>query len=578
MTELPLAERPESTSPPAAQTGRGLAGAASLISLGNVASRVLGLARETVIADLFGATGFVSAFRVAALVPTIFYDLLVGGMVSSALVPVFSEYAEKDRDELWRLASLMLSLAVAVLAVAVLLIELAAPGLALLLAPGYRSDPELMQALVRLLRIVAPAMLFLSLSGIITGLLYALKRFAFPAFTAAAFNATMVAVTLVGTLAFGWGIEIVAVGLLGGAAVQVGLQLPGLRGARLRPSFNWNHPGLRRIAVLYLPVILGLVIDQGANVLDRNLASRIPEPQTIAWMQFATTLIQFPLGLVSAAISLAILPTLSRYAAMENGDRRLEIRDRRLEIGDQNSPPGSQTPTPQSPTLRVPISQSPFMDILVRGLKMVLILIIPATVGLFVLAGPVIALLFEHGDFTPFDTQQTALALRFYLLGLTFAAIDQPLIFAYYARQNTLTPALVGLLAVGLYLASALTPTLFHPLRMTDLVLANSIKLSGHALVMLWLIGRGGWLRGRGLLPTALKALLAAGAMGAALAGLLRFLQPLLPPGAVLNEILLVGLAGLAGLVIYGLLLLALRVPEAGALLALLQSRRRGQP
>lgn len=550
MAESSTSHVPEKLTPsslPAPAGGRGLAGAASLISLGNVISRVLGLARETVIADLFGATGPVSAFRIAALVPTMFYDLLVGGMVSSALVPVFSEYAERDRAELWRLASLLFSLAVTVLAVIVLLIEVAAPWLAAFLGAGYgRSDPELLQILTRLLRIVTPAVFFLSISGLLTGLLYALKRFAYPAFTAAAFNATIVVVTLVGALGFGWGIEIVAVGLLGGAIIQVILQAPGLKGARLRPSFDWSHPGLRRIGLLYLPIILGLAIDQGANALDRILATYIPATQTIAWMQFATTLIQFPLGLVAAAISLAILPTLSRYAAAEKSEPRSADRP------------------------------SPFMDILGRGLKMVLVLIIPATVGLFVLAEPVIRLLFEHGDFTPFDTQQTALALRFYLLGLTFAAVDQPLIFAYYARQNTLTPALVGLLGVGLYLAAALTPTLFRPLQMTDLVLANSIKLAGHALVMLWLIGRGGRLRGLGLGRTAVKALLAAGVMGLATAGLLRVLQPLLPAGPLLNELLLVGLASLAGLAVYGLLLLLLRAPEVQLVLGLLARFRGG--
>lgn len=552
MAESGTSHVPEKLTPsslPAPAGGRGLAGAASLISLGNVISRVLGLARETVIADLFGATGPVSAFRIAALVPTMFYDLLVGGMVSSALVPVFSEYAERDRAELWRLASLLFSLAVTVLAVIVLLIEVAAPWLAAFLGAGYgRSDPELLQILTRLLRIVTPAVFFLSISGLLTGLLYALKRFAYPAFTAAAFNATIVVVTLVGALGFGWGIEMVAVGLLGGAIIQVILQAPGLKGARLRPSFDWRHPGLRRIGLLYLPIILGLAIDQGGNALDRILATYIPATQTIAWMQFATTLIQFPLGLVAAAISLAILPTLSRYAAASAG---------------KSEPHSADRPTP-------------FMDILGRGLKMVLVLIIPATVGLFVLAEPVIRLLFEHGDFTPFDTQQTALALRFYLLGLTFAAVDQPLIFAYYARQNTLTPALVGLLGVGLYLAAALTPALFRPLQMTDLVLANSIKLAGHALVMLWLIGRGGRLRGLGLGRTAVKALLAAGVMGLATAGLLRVLQPLLPAGPLLNELLLVGLASVAGLAVYGLLLFLLRAPEVQLVLGLLARFRGG--
>ena len=503
-----------------------MARAALLIALGNVISRILGLARETVIANLFGATEMVSAFRVAQTIPIMFFDLLVGGMISSALVPVFSEQAERDRAALWHLASLVLSLAVVVLGVVVLILELVTPQIAFLLAGGF--DPALLQVTARLMRITIPAVFFLSLSGIVTGLLYALKRFALPAFTAAIFNATIVIVALVGAVQFDWGIETLAFGLLLGSALQVGLQLPGLRDARLRFEIDLHHPALRRIGKLYLPIILGLVISQTAIALDRNFASRTGE-QSIAWMQFATTIIQFPLGLVSAAISLAILPTLSRLATA-NGD---------------------------------PVdSNNEFMDTLAGGLRLVLILIIPATIALFVLAKPIVQLLFEHGDFTPVDTQQTVLALRFYLLGLTFAAIDQPLIFAYYARQNTLTPALIGLLGVGFYLIAALLPTLFRPLTMTDLVLANSIQLTGHALVMLWLINRVAPLGGRGLAATAVKAGAAAVVMGAGLWRVLPILTTWLPTERFTGEALLVGLLGLLGGSIYLLILMMLRLPE----------------
>ncbi|NJN98920.1 MAG: murein biosynthesis integral membrane protein MurJ, partial [Anaerolineales bacterium] len=197
-TETTLTSSATAGATPAETTG--MARAAALIAAGNIVSRVLGLARETVIANLFGATGMVSAFRVAQIIPTMLYDLLVGGMVSSALVPVFSEQAERDRTGLWHLASLMLSLAVVVLGVIVLLIELTTPQIAFLMAGGF--EPELLAATARLMRITTPAVLFLSLSGIITGLLYALKRFALPAFTAAVFNAVIVATALLGGV--GW--------------------------------------------------------------------------------------------------------------------------------------------------------------------------------------------------------------------------------------------------------------------------------------------------------------------------------------------------------------------------------------
>jgi putative peptidoglycan lipid II flippase len=520
----------------------GIAGAATIIALGNVASRVLGLVREMVIAYLFGATGLVSAFDVAARVPRMLFDLLIDGLVSSALVPVFSELAERDRDELWRVASIMLSLATLVMSAGVLLLELFAPLVAWLMSGGF--EPELLQLTARLMRVTAPAVVFLSLAGITTGLLYALKRFTLPAFTAAVFNASVVVVALVLTGLLGWGIESLALGLLIGSMMQVALQLPGLRNARLRFSLDWHHPELRRIARLYAPVVLGLVVSQVGIVIDRNLASRTGA-QSIAWMRFATTLVQFPLGLVSVAIAMAILPTLSRQALSP----------------DQSS-------------------LDEFMNTLVTGLKMVLVLILPAVVGLFVLAVPVVTLVFEHehGNFTSFDTQQTAQALRLYLLGTTFAAIDLPLVYAFYARKNTLTPALVGVLGVGLYLVAALIPALVRDLRMTDLVLANSIQLTGHALVMLWLIHhRVGRLSGRSLERTTLKALAASLVMGGAVYGTARWLVTRFSVEMLLHEVIVVGGAALVGLMVYGALVTLLRIEEVGAFLALIRRRLGGR-
>jgi putative peptidoglycan lipid II flippase len=505
----------------------GMAQAALLIAAGNITSRLLGLARETVIAQLFGASGLVSAFRIAQIIPTMLYDLLVGGMISSALVPVFSEQAERDRQTLWYLASLILSLIIVGMGIVVLLIELAAPQVAFLLASGF--DQELLDPTTRLLRITTPAVLFLSVAGIMTGLLHALKRFTWPAFTATLFNATIVIVALVGTSALGWGIESLAIGLLLGALLQVILQLPGLRDAQFRFTLELRHPILHRMGKLGLPIILGLVISQVAIVLDRNLASWTGE-QSIAWMQFATTIIQFPLGLISAAISLAILPTLSRLASEPEG-------------------------------------LSPFIETLSMGLRLVLVLIIPATVALFILAPPVVALLFERGQFTAFDTQQTTLALRLYLIGLPFAAIDQPLIFAFYARQNTLTPALVGLLGVGFYLVAALAPLLFRPLQMTDLVLANSIQLMGHALVMLWLVHRVASLRHQRLGLTLLKALGGASLMGLCLVWSAVFWQNLFPTNGFIAQVCRLALLIILGSGAYLISLILLKGEELQLLL-----------
>lgn len=543
-TQLP-ALIPVEAEPP--QAGR-IARAAVIIALGNVASRALGLVRETVKADLFGATGLVSAFEVAAVVPTIIYDLLIGGVISSALVPVFSEYAPKGRrDDLWFLVSSLVSLVLVVLTLFVLIVELFAPQVAQLLGSGL-SD-ELLGETARLLRLTVPAVVFMSLSGVMTGVLYALKRFTLPALTAVIFNASIVLVAL--TMWQRWGIASLAVGLLVGAIFQVVLQTPGLRDARIRFNLNLHHPGLRRIGRLYIPVILSLIVGQLAVVLSYRLASYTGD-QSISWMRYAATLIQFPLGLVATAVSVAILPTLSQQA-----------------VG------GREHAADEKPNAKL----EPFRVTLVQGLKLVLILIIPATAGLFVLAKPVVALVFEHGGFTPIDTHFTTQALRFALLGLIFAAVDQPFIFAFYARQDTWTPALVGMAGVFVYLLVALLPTLFGPLTLNGLILANSIQLAFHALAMLWLLQRDlNGLRNRGLSRLTLKASGASLVMGGVTWFIAKMLDQALMPGGLLAELSVILGAATVGFAVYVILMALLKADSGELLRDLLHRRRETRP
>ena len=292
----------------------GIARSAGIIAAGNISSRVLGMGRMTLIAGIFGATGLVSAYQVAATVPIMTYELLVGGVLSSALVPIFSEYAaSRHRKDLSRLVSTVLGITLLVLIGVVLLIEIFAPQIARALGGGF--PPELQAISANLIRVSGIALLFLGLSGVITAILYTLKRFALPSFGAAAFNVGIIicAVFLSGRL----GIYSLAIGIVVGSLIQLLIQVPALRGVTLGISFDLSHPGLRRIARLYLPVLAGLVITQIQIAVDRNLASHTGE-QSIAWMMNATTLIQFPHGLIAVAISLAVLPALSRLFAIKD--------------------------------------------------------------------------------------------------------------------------------------------------------------------------------------------------------------------------------------------------------------------
>jgi len=523
-TSSQLAEAPPST--------EGIAKAAGILSLGNVASRVLGLVRETVIADVFGASPWVSAFEVASRVPTIIYDLLIGGLLSAALVPVFSDYASPEkRQELWRIFSVVLSLTVVILGLIVFLLELLAPLVTWLLGGGF--DAQLQAVTTRMIRIILPAVLFFGLSGMVTGLLYTLKRFTYPAFGAAIYNFGIITCALL--LADKVNIYSLGLGILLGAMLQLAIQLPDLHDVRFSFSLDLSDPALRRILGLYLPVVLGLVVSEIGIIIDRNLASRTGG-ESIAWMRFATQLIQLPIGLVSTAVSLAILPTLSQY--------------------------GSEASSEQNSISNVKRQTSDFQRTLAQGLKMVLVAIIPATIGLFVLATPVVALLYEHGEFDTRDTVQTAMALRYYLLGLTFAAIDLPLVFAFYARKDTLTPALVGVLGVVVYLIVALS--LIRPLGMIGLILANSAQLTIHALTMLALFQRRmGGLGGHGIMALAFKTLLAALVMGGVTYLALSGLQRVLDANTLVGKLVIVGGAGGVGLVTYLGMIALLRVEEA---------------
>ncbi|MBI5290621.1 MAG: murein biosynthesis integral membrane protein MurJ [Chloroflexi bacterium] len=528
---------PSSSQPPSELPA--IARSASIIALGNVASRVLGLVRETVKAHLFGASRQVDALNVALILPIQIYELVTGGIVNSALVPVFSDYtAPERRAELWQVASTLLTLGALVLAVLLGVLEFFTPLAARVVSGGL--DAPTLELTAALLRITLPAVLFLSLSGIVSGLLYSLRRFALPAFTAAVFNASMVVCSL--ALAPRWGVRGMAAGLFVGAVMQLAVQFPALRDARFRPSFNFNHPGLRRIFRLYLPIIFGLVITQASIYIGLNLASRTGEGG-IAWMGYATYIYQFPLGLVATALSFAILPTLSRFAV--EGTAREKRANR---------------------------SHDDFKNTLVQGLNLVIILIVPATVGLFTLARPIVALLYERGQFTAADTAQTALVLQVFLLGLSFAAVDQMLIFAFYARKDTFTPSMVGVVSVAVYLIAALA--LIKPFGLFSLMIADSLKQTTHAIVTGFLLSRriGGFWR-TSLIPTVFKTLAASALTGLAAALALTLIGRLsLPPG-FLARALAVLLPAALSFAVYIATLSRLRVPEFQLLLSSIANR-----
>lgn len=550
------ADIPESVPPPAHDqeaTNASVARATGVLALGNIASRVLGMARDVVLTNLFGASAATDAFFVATLVPRTLYDLLIGGHVNGAIIPVLSEVVTRDgKAALWKLLSVLLSLITVVLAVIVLLLTLFAPEVVGLVGSGYNGSTRALAA--DLLRITAPAMLFLSLFAILSGTLYALRSFTIPALAGAIFNGCVVLGTLllapplqvivaVNSQKATWflarpmdGIRAAAIGWVFGAFVQMALQLPGLRGARLRFTLHWRHPDVRRIVLLYLPVMFSLILDALVRVFSYNLASQTGE-SSLSYMNWATTLIQFPQGLVATAISIAILPTLSRQSVLIAQD-----------------------------------GEKPFRDTLGLGLRMAITLIIPAAIGLFTMATPIIDLLFEHGAFMPADTAVTSLALRLYLIGLPFAAVDLLLVYAFYARQDTKTPALIGLISLITYMIVALM--LMPTTGLFSLMIADSVKHIVHASLSAIILSRklGGFGDQR-IAITLGKATLAAVIMGAGALIIQPIVRNLIDTTRFQGEVVLVVAGGGISVVLYVGVALLLRLEELRWLWRMIRSR-----
>ena len=500
----------------------GLVGDATLLAMGSAASRIFGLAREVMITAFFGATGEVSAFRVASLIPVLLYDFLIGGMLSAALVPVLSQYAEvRSRAEFGRLIGVLATVLGVVLLFLVALLHLFAPQIAWLMAAGFGEfDPALLPLTTQMIRLTLPAVWLLCMAGLATAALYALQRFSFPALATAIYNLGLLVTAPL--LAQRFGIMALVVGMLVGTTAQLAVMMVDLwrAGVRLQLQWNWQHPALAQIVRLYLPIALGVVVSLFQVGVDRNLASGT-RPESIAWMSNATTLQQMPLGLISIAISLAALPRLSQFFA----------------LGDEEN----------------------YRATLGRGLRMVLLLIVPAAIVLWMLGEPLIRLLFERNKFTPADTMQVAAALDIYVVGMLFAAIDYPLNLAFYARQNTRLPAIVGVVSVGFYLVAAWA--LRGPLGYLGLVWADSAKQMSHALIMVtlisWQVGMRREMLGHGTLWIALAGVGAGLATWAVAVALNNAMA-----SGLGHDLALLVVAGGAGMLVYVLLLRWAKLPE----------------
>ncbi|HZV54019.1 MAG TPA: murein biosynthesis integral membrane protein MurJ [Rhodocyclaceae bacterium] len=376
-------------------------------------SRILGFVRDFVIARSFGAGLATDAFFVAFRLPNLLRRLFAEGAFSQAFVPLLAEYrnrrGEEDTKQLVDRTATALFLAV--LLVAILGI-IGAPALIYVSAPGFSADAGKFALTVELTRITFPYILFMALVALAAGILNTWSRFALPAFTPVLLNLSFIGMALLAApwfdppvLALAWAVFI-------GGALQLAIQLPALKRIGMLPRFDWapGDPGVRRMLTLMGPAVVGVSVSQISLLINTIFASFLPSG-SVSWLYYADRLMEFPAGLLGAALGTILLPSLAKCHA---GERREE-----------------------------------FSALLDWGLRLTLLLTLPAALALAMLAVPLLATLFQHGAFTAVDVLQSRSALVAYSVGLAGLILVKVLAPGFYARQDIRTPVKIALVTLA---------------------------------------------------------------------------------------------------------------------------------
>jgi putative peptidoglycan lipid II flippase len=466
-------------------------------SLGTLASRVLGMIRDIVTASLLGmsSSGVMDAFAVAFRVPNLARRLFGEGALSASLLPVFTAELERDRRAAWQLASAVMVWLSVVLAGLVLLGELACG-----LAAWFGSDVPGVTLLAGLIAAMLPYLLPVCLAAQVSAMLTALGQFKVPAFAPSLLNVVWIAAALLVSPYFPGDPHaqayVMAFAIVVSGGVQLGVQWPVLRQLGFRFDYDWaaSREAFWRVGRSMGPMTLGLAITQLSSLADSlvawGLAAPAGGPETIAWLgnarypmqqgaaaaiYYGERLYQLPVGLVGAAVATVIYPLLSRHAARGELDR----------LGED----------------------------LTRGLRLVLAVAVPASVGLVMLAGPIATLLFERGEFTDQDAQRTARMIGCYSLSVWAYCALPVLVRGFYAVGDAWTPVRTGLWLIALDVT--LNLTLIWPLAERGLALSTALSA---AVQTLWLMvlfrGHGVAIAWRELGGSVSRTLLAAGVMG----------------------------------------------------------------
>ena len=376
---------------------------ATQVGLLTLLSRITGLLRDMVYARLFPiGTGVMDAFLIAYQIPNTLRRLFAEGAFSQAFVPVVAEYRVKRPQDVRELVDGTAgTLGLFVAAISVLGVLLA-PVLILVLGPGFQQRGSFDLA-VEMLRWTFPYLFFISLTALAGGVLNSYGRFAVPAVTSVALNLTaIVFAAWIAPHTGNPGVTL-AIGVFVAGVIQLAIQVPPLLSLRLlrRPRWHWSHEGVKRIGRLMLPAILGSSMGQISVLLSSSIATLLATG-SVAWLYYADRLVEFPLGVFSIALATVILPSLSAHHAQASSER--------------------------------------FSATLDRALRLLCVIVVPASVALFVLAGPLTVVIFHYGQFTDFDAAMTRLALMAYSFALLGWSLVKVLAPGFFARQDTRTP------------------------------------------------------------------------------------------------------------------------------------------
>lgn len=507
----------------------GLIRSAGVVGLATMSSRVLGLVRDLVLAHVFGASHQLDAYTVAFRFPNLFRDLFAEGAMSAAFVPTFMRVLTAEgRAAAWRLGNLVITTLLLVTgAIALLGIVFAWP-LVQFAASHYATVPGKLALTVTLARVMFPFLTLIAIAAGLMGMQNSLRRFFVPAFSPAMFNiGTLVTMAVLIPVFRATGVRpilAVAIGTLVGGLGQAAIQWPGLRseGFRFRLRVDWRDPRLREVLVLMGPGTMALAAVQ-INIMVNTMLATSQGEGAATCLNFAFRVMYLPIGLFGLSVATAALPALSHDAA-------------------RNDSAG-------------------FRETFSGALRMMLVLNVPATLGLLALASPIVALLFEHGSFTAAAARGTAAALVCYAPGLIGYSTVKLVAPTFYALRDSRTPAAVA--AVTVVINAVLSLLLARLLGFPGLALGTALASLFNASALLWLLRRRlGSVDGRRILATAGKVTLAALVMAAAAWSGERAVEVLVPGASTVAKLAHVAAGIGVGLIVLVAAARALRVTE----------------